>query len=283
MHKNIDEVEFTIFDTETTGLEPAQGDRIVEIAAMRFKGKDKIAAFQSLVNPGRPISEAAFCVNHITQEMLRDAPTIDAVMPNFLKFIQDSCLCSYNAVFDLEFLNNELRLIGKNLPCSLSAGQGLLEGIVVVDILKMARRLLPGLERYALWFVSDKLGIQMQQKHRALADVELTFGVFSKFKEILQAKGITDFINFSSLFGLNSHFLDNINNQKVAEIQEAINLGVKVKIKYISGSNAKVTEREVLPREIRQEENRIYMVGYCYLRNEERSFRIDNILHLEIV
>jgi len=283
VNKNIDEIEFTIFDTETTGLEPAQGDRIVEIAAIRFKGKDKIAAFQSLVNPGRPISEAAFCVNHITQEMLRDAPTIDAVMPNFLKFIQDSCLCSYNAVFDLEFLNNELRLIGKNLPCSLSAGRGLLEGIVVVDILKMARRLLPGLERYALWFVSDKLGIQMEQKHRALADVELTFNVFSKFKEILQAKGITDFINFSSLFGLNSYFLDNINNQKIAEIQEAINLGVKLKIKYISSSNAKVTERQVLPRQIRQEENRIYMVGYCYLRNEDRSFRIDNILHLEIV
>lgn len=273
MDKNISEVEFTIFDTETTGLEPLSGDRIVEIAAIRFKGKEKIGEFQTLVNPGRNISEAAFAVNKITQDMLKSAPGIKDVMPGFLEFIKESCLCSYNAGFDLDFLNNELKL----------TGSGALEGIIVVDVLKMARRLLPGLERYALWFVADKLGIKMQQKHRAFSDVELTLGVFNRLNEILSAKGISDFANLSNLFAINHAFLNNIIAKRTAEIQEAIDLGLKLKVKYLSSSGAEVSEREVIPKEIKQENNRSYLLGYCCLKKEERTFRIDGILHLELL
>lgn len=273
MNKNLDEVEFTIFDTETTGLEPNSGDRIVEIAGIRLKGKEKIATFQSLVNPDKPISEAAFQVNKITQDMLKDAPRIEEVISRFLSFIEGSCVCSYNAAFDLEFLNNELKLIRQNQ----------LRGIVFVDILKMARRLMPGLERYALWFVAEKLAIKQTQQHRALSDVELTLAVFDKLREILKLKGVSDFNNFSALFGIDRTTLDNLNNQKIAEIQEAIDLGVKLKIRYLSSSNAEVSEREVIPKEIRQDRNTGYLVGFCCLRNEERTFRIDGILHLEIV
>ena len=273
MNRDINEVEFTIFDTETTGLEPESGDRIVEIAGIRFKGRQKIASFQTLINPHRPISASAFEVNRITPGMLQDAPGIETVMPDFLKFIRGSCLCSYNAAFDLEFLNNELKIIQQN-P---------LKDIVVIDILKISRRLLPGLERYALGFVADKLGIKAAQKHRALADVELTLGVFHKLKALLQAKGILEVQNFLSLFSLNSSSLADLYNQKLAQIQEAMDLGAKLKIKYISSSLGQVTEREVIPKEIKQDKNRTYLIGHCCLRQEERSFRIDGILHLEIV
>lgn len=273
MNKNLEEIEFTIFDTETTGLEPCSGDRIVEIAGVRLRGKDKIATFQTLVNPGRPVSEAAFKVNKITEAMLRDAPKIEEVFPSFLKFIEGSCACSYNANFDLEFLNNELKLIGHN-P---------LEGIVFVDILKMARRLMPGLERYALWFVSEKLGIKANQQHRALSDVELTLEVFDKLRALLKTKEVDDFNNFSSLFGIDPVLLENLNNQKIAEIQEAIDLKVKLKIRYLSSSNAEVSQREVIPKEIQQDKAVSYLVGYCCLRGAERTFRIDGILQLEII
>ncbi len=272
MHKHLDEVEFTIFDTETTGLEPRSGDRIVEIAALRFKGRERLGFFQSLVNPHRAISDAAYEVNHISQKMLEGSPDINTVMPKFLGFIKDSCLCSYNAGFDLGFLDNELKILG----------QGPLKDIVVVDILKMARRLMPELERHALWFVAGQLGLKDRQEHRALADVELTFGVFNKLKDELSKKGISDFANFTALFGVNPQIIEGINNQKIAEIQEAIGLGVKLKIKYIS-SSGQVTERQVIPKEIRQENRQTYLVGHCCLRNEERSFRIDGILHLEIL
>lgn len=276
MNKNLDEIEFTIFDTETTGLEPQSGDRIVEIAAIRFKAKERIGTFQSLVNPHRPISQAAFAVNKITAQMLQDAPDITAVLPKFLDFVKDSCLCSYNAGFDLEFLDSEIKFTS-------GAGATLSEDIIVVDVLRMAKRLLPDLERYALWFVAERLGFKQEQMHRAFSDVELTLSVFNNLKETLCAKGITDFMNFSSLFSINPHLLEDITAQKLAQIQEAIDLGVKLKIKYLSSRGSKVTERQVMPREIRQENNHSYLVGFCCLRNQERTFRIDGILHLEII
>jgi DNA polymerase III epsilon subunit family exonuclease len=177
--KDIDEIEFTIFDTETTGLDPRVGDRIIELAAIRFKGENKIAIFESLVNPEYPVSLGAFNVNKISREMLMNAPKPEEVIPKFLNFVQGSCLSCYNADFDLGFLNNELRILGlaqiKNSP--------------VVDLLKIARVTLPGLERYALWYVAESLGIKIKQEHRALSDVELTLGVFYKLKEIIKAKG----------------------------------------------------------------------------------------------
>lgn len=270
---DIDEIEITIFDTETTGLEPASGDRIVEIAGLRLKGDKKISAFESLIDPERPIAQAAFEVNRITPQMLIGAPKIDAVLPKFLDFIKGSCICSYNAAFDLGFLNKELAIIGRQLW----------EDTVAVDILKMSRRLLPGLERYALWFVAERLGVRVPQQHRAFSDVEMTAEVFKKLKGILRQKKIADFGSFSALFSLNSRAINDINNQKIAEIQRAMDLKTKLKIKYISSSGLEVSEREIIPKEIRQENSRSYLVAYCCLRQEERTFRIDGILHLEFV
>ncbi|MFH1440462.1 MAG: exonuclease domain-containing protein [Candidatus Omnitrophota bacterium] len=273
MHRNLEEVEFIIFDTETTGLDPKAGDRIVEIAAVKLKAGKKIDAFESLVNPQREISPGAFAVNHITQEMLEGAPDMAEIMPVFFDFIQGSCLCCYNAPFDMGFLNNELGIIGKSVP----------KEIVVIDILKMARRLMPDLQRHALWFVADRLGIKFSQQHRAMADVDMTVGVFNKFAQMLKQKDISDFLNFSNLFAIEPVLLNELNESKVVQIQRAMDLGTKIKIRYLSGSSVEVTEREVTPREIRREKNNIYLIGFCGLRNEERYFRVDGILHLEII
>jgi DNA polymerase-3 subunit alpha (Gram-positive type) len=269
----IDDIEFVLFDTETTGLDPYSGDRIVELAALRFKGEQRIAEFQSLINTGYPVSEAAFNVNRISQEMLKDAPPAQEIIPKFMDFIKGGCLCSYNAGFDIEFLNNELSILGRE-P---------LRGIHIVDILKISRRILPGLERYALWFVADKLGVKIEQKHRAFSDVELTLAVFYKLKSMLKSKKIEDFNKFLGLFSIDPELLASINNQKIAQIQEALNLKVMLKIEYLASSNAQVSERKVVPKEIRQENGRSYLLGYCCFKKEERSFRIDNILHMEII
>jgi DNA polymerase III subunit alpha, Gram-positive type len=197
MPKSIDEVELIIFDTETTGLNPASGDRIVELAGLKVKGQQRLAVFDVLVNPRRLISPEAFAVNKITPEMLKDAPGIEVVLPRFLDFIQDGCLCSYNAEFDLSFINNELKLI------NLSG----INNLVVLDVLTMARKLMPELTRYALWFVADKLKIKLTQEHRALSDVEMTWEVFSKLKIIGQEKGISDFTDFARLFASNYQVL----------------------------------------------------------------------------
>jgi len=223
MDENIEAIEFTIFDTETTGLNPVTGDRIVELAGLRVKGEQRLAQFDVLVNPGREISPGAFAVNKITPGMLQSAPNIEMVMPKFLEFIQGSCLCSYNAEFDLGFLNNELKLLG--YPAPLEAGHrrcptaacgslpltgSVITNFVVFDVLTMAKKLLPGLARYALWFVAQELEIKLTQKHRAFADVEMTWAVFNKFKIICQQKGITNFTDFSNLFAFKPEIINNI-------------------------------------------------------------------------
>jgi len=273
MNRHLDSTEFVIFDTETTGLAPETGDRVVEIAALKFKGQERIATFQSLINPKRPISPAAFAVNKISQEMLEGAPYAETVIPQFLDFIQGSCLCSYNAGFDLRFLNSELKLINRRE----------LEGFHILDILKMARRLLPGQERYALWFVAKQLAVESKQEHRAFSDVELTWEVFGRLKKICIGKGICDLGSFNRLFSIDKNFLENMLAQRIAEIQEAINLGLHIRIKYLSSRGAELTEREVVPKEIKHENGCSYLVGYCCLKRQERTFRIDGILQLQAV
>jgi len=150
----------------------------VEIAAIRSRAGNKISSFQSLVNPGKPVSPEAFKVNKISENMLLSAPLPGEIFPKFMDFSRGSCLCSYNAGFDLGFLNNELRLLGIDE----------IKAAPVVDILTMARRVIPGLESYALWFVSGKLGIKSGQEHRALSDAELASGVFYRLKDMLEAK-----------------------------------------------------------------------------------------------
>ncbi|MCM8762837.1 MAG: exonuclease domain-containing protein [Candidatus Omnitrophica bacterium] len=272
-NQKIDEIEFVIFDTETTGFEPEAGDRIIEIAAVKLIGTQIKNEFHALINPCRQISEEAIAIHHITNAMLKDAPLMEEVMPKFLDFVEGSVLCAYNAAFDLGFINKELQLLNRNLAWQ----------IPVIDILAMARRLLPHLGQYNLGYVANTLGVKKEQIHRALSDVYLSVDVFKWLKELLKAKGIDDFRSLQTLFGLASPYLNDLRNQKISRIQEALDLKVRLKIKYLSRSNAEVTEREVIPRQIKQENNKYYLVGYCDLRKEERTFSIDGILHLEIL
>ncbi len=273
MLRNIDEVEFTIFDTETTGLDCKRGDKIVEIAAIRFKGDKIIDKYETLINPLRPISEAAFSVNQISTDMVATAPLIKNVLPDFLNFINGSCLCSYNIPFDLGFLNNELNI----------AGLKQIENTAVVDILSMARKLVPGLERYALWFVAKNFGINQEQKHRAFADVEITREVFNRLKSILREKGILDYKSFLSLFSLQFDQLQSVFDEKMSQIQQAIDLQSSILIKYFSCNDLSLTQREILPKFIKREKSCLFLVGFCNLRKDERTFRIDSILDVQIV
>jgi DNA polymerase III epsilon subunit family exonuclease len=272
MNRDIEEVEFTIFDTETTGLDPRCGDRIVEIAAIRVQGSRICAKFESLINPGRPVSPGAYAVNRISSDMLISAPAPEEVLPGFLDFIKGSCLCSYNLPFDLGFLNNEIAI----------CNAGSLDGVPLIDVLSMARRLLPDLERHALWFVAGALGIEQRQEHRALSDVDMTWQVFQKLKASLRGKGISDYGHCLGLFGLNQQILDDLTGLKLAKIQEAIETSLRLKIKYMSCSDGIISERTVLPKEIRRDKRYAYMIGYCFLKNEERMFRVDSILDINI-
>jgi len=271
MNNKFEEAEFTIYDTETTGLDPECGDRIVEIAAVRVRSGQRLGSFQSFIDPGRPISPAAFAVNKITPEMLSSAPKAEEILPKFLDFIKGSCLCSYNAGFDMGFLRKELALSRLELP----------PGTDVVDILTMSRKLLPGLERYPLWAVAEKLGVRRKQEHRAMSDVEMTLEVFTLLVEVMKQKSILEYRHLTGLFGEKAPGCG-AGEEKLALIKAAIAGSSALKIKYLSSVNAGTTERRVIPRQIAQDGRCAYLVGFCCLKNEERKFRIDNILDIKI-
>ena len=103
-----------VLDTETTGLDPTTGDRIVEIGAVELlnhlpTGK----TFHKYLNPERNMPEEAKAVHGLTEEFLRDKPVFSQVVEDFLTFIRDSKLVIHNASFDMKFINAELELVGK--------------------------------------------------------------------------------------------------------------------------------------------------------------------------
>jgi DNA polymerase III epsilon subunit family exonuclease len=272
MNNKFEETDFTIYDTETTGLDPGAGDRLVEIAGIRIRSGQRLGSFQSFIDPGRPVSPAAFAVNKITPEMLSAAPRSGEVLPKFLDFIKGSCLCSYNAGFDMGFLRKELTSNLLELP----------PGTDVVDILTMARKLLPGLERYPLWAVADKLGIQRKQEHRAMADVEMALDVFTRLVEVMKQKSILEYRHLLGLFGEKTPGQAGSEEEKLSLIKTAIGGSSPLRMRYFSSANAQITERRVIPRQVKQEGRCSYLVGFCCLKNEERKFRIDNILDIKI-
>ncbi|HEM45419.1 MAG TPA: hypothetical protein ENO23_00070, partial [Alphaproteobacteria bacterium] len=161
----LNDTEFVLFDVETTGLSPAYGHRVCEVACLRVRGEEVLGKFEALVNPGREISPGAYRVNRITAEMLVEAPTFAAVAHEVLALMDGAVLVAHNAPFDLGFLAMELDLARVPPP----------EG-PVVDTLTLCRRIF----RFAsnsLPAVARTLAVDMGPAHRAMGDAWTTWGV----------------------------------------------------------------------------------------------------------
>ncbi|MFH0769825.1 MAG: 3'-5' exonuclease [Candidatus Peregrinibacteria bacterium] len=163
---------FTVFDVETTGLDPKRGHRIIEIAAVRIEAGHVIAdrTFVELVNPERPIPPEAGRINKIRDQDVRDSPTIDQVLPRFLSFSKESVLIAHNAEFDMGFLETEKECCW-----------GYIDLPECLCTLKLSRTLYPHEYRHSLDIVGARLGITLPTAlHRALPDVLLTAQAFVK-------------------------------------------------------------------------------------------------------
>lgn len=188
----IRETEFVVFDVETTGLSPIDGDRIIEIAAMKIKNGKTVDKFYSLVNPKRLIPVQATNVNNITDDMVADAPTSAEVLPQMLTFIGGACVAGHNVRFDLGFMAYELALIGRRIN----------DGTPAVDTLKMARELVPYLSNHKLAYLSRSLGVVVSETHRAMADVDLTVQVLVRMIEMAEDQDMDDVSKFFAQFSV---------------------------------------------------------------------------------
>ena len=151
---------FTVFDLETTGFGAAAG--ITEIGAVKVEHGEFIDVFSSLVNPGCPIPYQVQQLNGITDDMVAGAPRFRQLLPAFLAFVGQDPLIAHNAGFDCSFLYREAGKMGISIPNP------------VVDTVKLARRVWPGLPTYKLSWLTDYHGIAQEDAHRAWCDARAT-------------------------------------------------------------------------------------------------------------
>ena len=159
-----------VFDTETTGLDPNFGHKLVELGCVEIVNKIRTGRdYHCYINPQRDIPRAASDVHGLTEEFLKDKPTFSQVADDFLAFIEDSPLVIHNAAFDMKFINYELKLIGKPL---IFPGRA-------IDTLDMARKKFPG-SKANLDALCNRFGIDLSSrtKHGALLDAELLADVY---------------------------------------------------------------------------------------------------------
>lgn len=162
-----------VLDTETTGLEPAHGHRIIEIGCVELVNRHLTGRhFHQYLQPDREIDDGAIEVHGITNEFLQDKPRFAEIAADFLAFVTGAELIIHNAPFDLGFLNNELRLLkADNLPIETSC--------TVLDTLAMARKLHPG-QKNNLDALCKRYGINNEHRelHGALLDAEILADVY---------------------------------------------------------------------------------------------------------
>ena len=179
---------FVVFDIETTGFSNTN-DKITEIGAVKIENFEVVDRFSQLINPQKDISYKIQELTGITNDMVRDEPTIEEVLPKFIEFVGDSVLVAHNADFDMSFIKEKCRQ--QNIEFKNTS----------VDTLTLARILLPELKRHRLNVVAKALGIPLLNHHRAVDDANATALIFIKFLAMLIKKGANTLSEVNNVLG----------------------------------------------------------------------------------
>lgn len=171
------ETTYCVLDLETTGFS-FRTEKITEVGIMKVKNGEVIDEFSCFVNPEKPIPQRVIEVTNITDEMVKDAETIDKVMPKIIDFVGDSVLVAHNADFDIGFLKYNAKVLGLSLENTY------------LDTLRLAKALFPDFKKYKLGLIAEKLGIKVEVAHRALDDVDTTVKVLKVMLNMLKEKGV---------------------------------------------------------------------------------------------
>jgi DNA polymerase-3 subunit epsilon len=178
--RRLSELAYTVFDTETTGLNPSQGDEIIQIGAARIVNNKLLRqeSFEQLVDPRRSIPANTIPIHGIQPEMVVGQPTIDQVLPAFHAFAQDTVLVAHNAAFDMRFLQLK------------EAQVGLAFDHPVLDTLLLSALVHPNQDSHRLEALAERFNVTIVGRHTALGDAMVTAEVFLKLIPLLAEKGI---------------------------------------------------------------------------------------------
>jgi len=176
----LSQLTYTVFDTETTGLDPSEGDEIIQIGAARIVNGRllKREVFDQLIDPQRPVSRESTQIHGISGEMLVGQPTIDRVLPEFYAFCEDTVLVAHNAAFDMRFLQM------KEARTGIAFRQPLLDTLLLSAVIS------PDLQSHSLESIAERLGINIIGRHTALGDAIVAGEVFLGLIPLLAAHGV---------------------------------------------------------------------------------------------
>ena len=176
---NLKEATYVVFDIETTGFSTTR-DRIIEIGAQKVVGMEIVDKFQTFVNPEMEVSAFISELTSITNDDLKDAETIDKILPEFLSFCKGAILVAHNAQFDIGHIEENARRLDLKI-----------EDFKVIDTLNLARYFYSGeLKRFGLEYVAKYFKIKLDHHHRAEDDAETTARIWLAMMSDLMAKGI---------------------------------------------------------------------------------------------
>ncbi len=178
--RRLSELTYTVFDTETTGLNPSEGDEIIQIGAARIVNNKLLRqeSFEQLVDPKRPIPAATIPIHGIQPEMVRGQPTIAQVLPAFHAFAQDTVLVAHNAAFDMRFLQLKQEQAGLSFDHP------------VLDTLLLSALVHPNQDSHRLEALAERFNVTIVGRHTALGDALVTAEVFLRLIPLLAEQGI---------------------------------------------------------------------------------------------
>ena len=174
----LQQIKFACLDTETTGLSPAGGGKICEVAVSVSQGGQTVEEFSTLINPGFPMSPEVIAIHGITNEMVQGAPSFADILPQLLGVLDNCVIVAHNADFDISFLRAEFEACGVHFP-----------PYPVIDTLKLARKS-GQFERNRLGLIAQQLGISCEGWHRAMADTKMAEKIFYYFLATLGKHGV---------------------------------------------------------------------------------------------
>lgn len=188
---NLRNLNFTVFDLETTGFYADQGDVIIEFGALHVEGLEiQKKTFQSFVNPGRPIPEASTAVHGITDDKVANAPSLEEALSKFQKFVGNHILVAQNAKFDMSFILHAFR----NL--NLSA-----KPYVVLDTMLMSKKLYPYESSHSLDNIMARFDIPKSgDRHRSLDDSLYTAKALIEFIKMFEKQGVRSLKEIEDVF-----------------------------------------------------------------------------------
>ncbi len=274
--KRPSQIPIVVLDTETTGLFPGLGHRVVEIGAVRLENWQTVAEMDQLIYPERKMEPKASSINGITDADLADKPTFAQITPELSTLLDGALVVAHNAAFDAGFLGMEYVISD---PTGFALRTPVLPNPWLCTLLLARRHFYFG--RNNLGHIARKLGVRMGKAHRALNDVYMTAEILKRMIRQLEKQRLETVGDLLHAQGEPVYTPAPPDLPLPEPIVEALANGRQLRILYLGESGE--SERTITPRYPSQHRGTGYLIAYCHLRDDIRTFRLDRIFSAEVI